>query len=147
VTSFSRAFEIQPIQISELFPNPINLDSFRLLINRPFLHFPLLKKSLQTRICKPGATRLHHIIFLVSFRQTQRKVETIANLFIERGWDRLTEELRPPSKFMVQLFAYWLRTRKTAASATSSGVPNRPAGILDRISCRWLLDIAVYISI
>lgn len=37
--------------------------------------------------------------------------------------------LRPPSRLRMQLLAYLFLARKTAASATSSGVPKRETGI------------------
>ena len=38
--------------------------------------------------------------------------------------------LNPPSRFITQLFAYSLLAKNTAASAISSGAPNRPSGML-----------------
>ena len=38
--------------------------------------------------------------------------------------------LNPPSRLRTHLFAYSFRARKTAASATSRGLPNRCTGIL-----------------
>jgi hypothetical protein len=44
--------------------------------------------------------------------------------------------LRPPSRLRTQLFAYWFEARKTAASAISSGVPNRFSGIWEIMCSR-----------
>lgn len=54
--------------------------------------------------------------------------------------------LRPPSRLSIQLFAYRFPHRKTAASATSSTVPNLAAGILAVASVLAASDIAFVMS-